>query len=300
MRKSSKRVLFAAMAGIMLIMAGCGNTNTGTGGTPSPTATPSQSASPSATATPDAAKELSGKILLEGSTSMQKIMQEMADTFMAKNLKVTIDPIFDGSGPGIKAAAEGNADIGMASRNVKDEEKVEGLTSLQVAWDAIAIVINPDNGVTELTADQIAKIYTKEITNWKDVGGPDAQIVVVARDAASGTREAFEGLFKVAEKVVADQEAASTGEVKTFVSQNPNAIGYISLTFVDSNVKALTVDGMVPSEENVANGSYTLKRPFNIVYKGTPNEITSAFIDFIYSEEGKAIIAKEALPVDRQ
>ncbi len=242
---------------------------------------------------------VSGKLVIEGSTSMQMMMQEMGDAYSEKNKSITVEYIGDGSSAGIKAAIDNKCNFGAASRAIRDEEKNQGLEVTQVAWDAIAIVVNPGNGVKNLTSEQIAKIYTKEITNWKEVGGNDAPIVVVARDQASGTREAFETIFNVSDKVQADQEAAKTGEVKTVVSMNPNAIGYISLTYADDKVKVLDIDGVAATYENVKNGSYTVKRPFNLVTLGQPNTLEQAFIDFMFSEEGKAIISKEAIPVER-
>ncbi|NLU52176.1 MAG: phosphate ABC transporter substrate-binding protein [Clostridiaceae bacterium] len=242
---------------------------------------------------------LSGKLLIEGSTSMQKIFQELIDTYTAKNPKVTIEYIGDGSSAGIKAAIDGTANIGTSSREVKAEELSQGIEVIKIAEDAIAVIVNNQNQVGNLTREQIAKIYKKEITNWKEVGGADAPIVVVARDAASGTREAFETLFDVTEQVKADQEAAKTGEVKTIISQNPNAIGYISLAYTDNTVKALAIDGVQAEVDNVINGTYTVKRPFNIVTKGKPDALEQAFIDFIFSDEGKEIISKEAIPVEK-
>ncbi len=253
----------------------------------------------SATPSSKPRKNLSGKLLIEGSTSVQKIFQELIDTFMAKNPKVVIEYMGDGSSAGIKAVISGTANIGTASRAVKDEEKSQGLEVFKMADDAIAVIVNPANKVKDLTKDQIAKIYKKEITNWKDVGGKDSAVVVVARDAASGTREAFETIFGVAEEVKADQEAAKTGEVKTVVAQNPNAIGYISLAYSDKTVNNIVIDGMVASSENVVSGSYTIKRPFNMVTKGQPDELEQAFIDFVFSDEGAKIIAKEAIPARR-
>ncbi len=244
-------------------------------------------------------KKLSGKLVIEGSTSMQKIFQELGDTYSAQNTNVIIEYNGNGSSAGIKAAIAGTANFGTASREIKDEERSNGLEVIKVAEDAIVVVVNTQNGIKDLTKDQIAKIYKKEITNWKDIGGKDAPIVVVARDAASGTREAFEALFDVKDKVQPDQEAAKTGEVKTVIFQNPNAIGYLSLTYVDDRVKPLSIDGMVATAENVLNGAYTIKRPFNLVTKGQPDECEKAFIDFIFSDVGKQIISKEAIPADR-
>lgn len=244
-------------------------------------------------------KRVSGKLVIEGSTSMQRMMQEMGDAYSEKNKGITVEYIGDGSSAGIKAAIDDQCNFGAVSRAIKDEEKARGLVEVQVAWDAIAIIVNPENSVKSLPSAEIARIYTKEITNWKDVGGRDAPIVVVARDTASGTREAFETIFDVKDKVQADQEAAKTGEVKTVVTMNPNAIGYISLTYVDKTVKALDIDGIAATYENVINGSYTVKRPFSLVTLGQPNPYEKAFIDFIFSEEGKTIISKEAIPVER-
>lgn len=246
------------------------------------------------------APTLSGKLVIEGSTSMQKIFQGLSDTFTAKNPKVSIEYIADGSSAGINAVIADTANIGTSSREVKEEERSQGLEVITIAEDAIALIVHPDNGVTDLTREQVAQIYKKEITNWKDVGGKDAPIVVVARDAASGTREAFESIFGVKDAVMADQEAAKTGEVITVIAQNPNAIGYISLAYSGNTVKNLNIDGMRATEENVINGTYTIKRPFNIVTKGQPDALEKAFIDFIFSEEGAQIISKEAVPVKRQ
>ncbi len=237
------------------------------------------------------------KIAIEGSTSMQKLVQELADTYTAKNPGVTIEITADGSSAGIKAAGAGTTDIGMSSRAIKDEEKSTGLVEKQLAWDAIAVIVHPDNAVKDLTVEQLAQIYTKQVTNWKDLGGADSAIVVVARDTSSGTREAFDTLTGTKDVVKADQEAAKTGEVKTVVAQNPNAIGYLSLPYVDATVKALNVGGVTPTEATVSDGTYIMKRPFVLVTKGDPNPAVKAFYDFITSDDGTAIIAKEALPV---
>ncbi len=289
MKINKKIAVLGLVATMLLGLTACGGTKADNKNTPAAT-TPAGSVNGTV---------LSGKLVIEGSTSMQKIFQELGDTYSAKNSKVDVQYIGDGSSAGIKAAIGDTANIGTASREVKEEEASQGLEVIKVAEDAIVVIVNNENGVKDLSKEQIAKIYKKEITNWKDVGGKDAPIVVVARDAASGTREAFESLFDVKDKVQADQEAAKTGEVKTIISQNPNAIGYISLAYADKMVKSLTIEGMVASTENVLNGTYTIKRPFNIVTKGKPDELEKAFIDFIFTEEGKAIISKEAVPVSR-
>lgn len=293
MKFNRKLIGLLTVATLALNLTACG----GTAGKNSPS--PSAPASSSPGASTPAGKELSGKIVIEGSTSMQKIFQELGDTFSAKNSKVTVEYIGNGSSAGVKAAINDTANFGTASRAIKDEEKSQGIEVIQVADDAIAVIVNPGNKVTELTEVQIAQIYKKEITNWKEVGGDDSPIVVVARDAASGTREAFETIFKVADQVQADQESAKTGEVKTVVAQNPNAIGYISLAYSDNTVKNIVIDGMVANTENVTNGTYTIKRPFNAVTKGIPDDLEQAFLDFIFSDEGAAIISKEAVPVKR-
>ncbi|HBR03256.1 MAG TPA: phosphate ABC transporter phosphate-binding protein [Ruminiclostridium sp.] len=292
MKISKKFAAIGLAATLVLGITACGGQNTDAPSTSGPL-----SSAPATKGTVD--KELSGKLVIEGSTSVAKIFQELIDTYMAKNPKVKIEYIGDGSSAGIKAAIADTANIGTASRAVKDEEKNQGLEVFQMADDAIAIIVNPANKVQDLTKEQIAKIYKKEITNWQDAGGDDAPIVVVARDAASGTREAFETIFEVADQVKADQEAAKTGEVKTVVAQNPNAIGYISLAYSDNTVKNVTVEGLIATIENVKNGIYTIKRPFNMVTKGKPDELEQAFIDFVFSEEGAEIIAKEAVPVKK-
>lgn len=297
--KMNKIAAIGLAAVMVLGLTACGGTNGDTNTDNSATPAPTSSAPASGEPSESAATELSGELAIEGSTSTQKIFQELIDTYTAKNPKVEIEYTGDGSGAGIKAAIGGTTDIGTSSRAIKDEEKSQGLEVYQFAEDAIAIIVNPANQVKDLTKEQIAKIYTKEITNWKDVGGSDATIVVTARDAASGTREAFETIFDMKDKVKADQESASTGEVKTVVAQNPNAIGYISLAYSDNTVKNIVIDGMVASTDNVKNGSYTIKRPFVMVTKGKPEELEQAFIDYIFSDEGTEIIAKEAVPVSK-
>ncbi len=293
MKFYKKLAAIGLVATMILGLAACGGTTNTDTNIPSKNPSTNTSINPST----EPAKDLSGELLIEGSTSVQKIFQELIDTFMAKNPKVEIEYMGDGSSAGIKAAIAETANIGTASRIVKDEEKSQGLEVFQMADDAIAVIVNPANKAKELTKDQIAKIYKKEITNWKEVGGDDSLIVVVARDAASGTREAFETIFGVAEQVKADQEAAKTGEVKTVVAQNPNAIGYISLAYSDETVVNIVIDGMIATTDNVINGSYTIKRPFNMVTKGQPDELEQAFIDFVFSDEGAQIISKEAVPV---
>ena len=199
-----------------------------------------------------------------------------------------------GSGAGITAAQEGRCDIGLSSRALKDEEKAGGLKETVLAYDGIAIIVNPENPVNDLTLDQIAKLYTGEITNWKDVGGNDAEVVLIGREAASGTRDGFESITGTKDKCQYRQELTSTGDVITAVSQNPDAIGYASLASIKDSVKALNVDGVTPSETTVKDGSYKVQRPFVLVtVEGkelTP--VAQKFFDYITSPDAAAIIAK--------
>ena len=215
-------------------------------------------------------------------------------TFMAANegVEFTYNPT--GSGAGITAAQEGRCDIGLSSRALKDEEKAGGLKETVLAYDGIAIIVNPENPVNDLTLDQIAKLYTGEITNWKDVGGNDAEVVLIGREAASGTRDGFESITGTKDKCQYRQELTSTGDVITAVSQNPDAIGYASLASIKDSVKALNVDGVTPSEATVKDGSYKVQRPFVLVtVEGkelTP--VAQKFFDYITSPDAAAIIAK--------
>ena len=192
--------------------------------------------------------EITGTVSTDGSTSMEKVIGSLKETFEAENkgINVTYNPT--GSGTGITAVAEGRCDIGLSSRDLKDEEKAKGLTGTVIAYDGIAIIVNPENSVSDLTLEDIAKIYTGEITNWKDVGGSDAEIVLIGREAGSGTRDGFESITKTAEKCKYRQELTSTGDVITTVAGNPAAIGYASLASVKDSVKALKADGVAPSE----------------------------------------------------
>lgn len=239
------------------------------------------------------------KISIEGSTSMQKMMQEMADAFTECHTNITAEYTGNGSSAGIRAVIAGSADLGAVSRVVREEELNQGLQAIHIAWDAIAVIVHPSNSVDELTSEQVAAIYRKEITNWSEVGGPDAQIVVITRDPASGTREAFDAILGIRNEVQADQEASKTGETLIAVAQNPNAIGYISLNYVRRGVKALRIDGAAPSYENVISGSYGIRRPLMIVARPDPSELVQEFIDFMFSDEGREIIRREAIPVER-
>ena len=229
----------------------------------------------------------------DGSTSMEKVIGALGESFMNENKGVTFTYNPTGSGSGIKAVSEGRCDIGLSSRALKDEETAEGLVGTVLAYDGIAIIVNPANPVEDLTMEQIAAIYTGEITNWKEVGGNDAPIVLIGREAGSGTRDGFETITGTAEKCQYRQELTSTGDVITTVAANPDAIGYASLASVKNTVKAVSVAGVVPSEETVKDGSYVIQRPFVLVTKEgvALSETAQKFFDYVTSPEAAEIIA---------
>ena len=237
---------------------------------------------------------LSGTVSTDGSTSMEKVINSLGESFMAmnKDVKFTYNPT--GSGSGIQAVSEGRCDIGLSSRALKDDEKASGLVETVVALDGIAIVVNPENPVSDLDIDTIAKIYTGEITNWKDVGGNDAEIVLIGREAGSGTRDGFESITDTKDACQYRQELTSTGDVINTVSQNPDAIGYASLSAVEGKdtVKAVTVGGVACTEATVLDGSYAIQRPFVLVTKdGTAlSPAAQAFFDFAASKDAASLI----------
>ena len=247
-----------------------------------------------------ATKELSGTVATDGSTSMEKVIGALGESFMAANPNVTFTYNPTGSGSGIQAVSEGRCDIGLSSRALKDDEKASGLKETIVALDGIAIIVNPQNPVKDLSLEQIAKIYTGEITNWKDVGGEDAEIVLIGREAGSGTRDGFESITETKDACQYRQELTSTGDVITTVSQNPNAIGYASLAAIKDSVKALTVNGVAPTEATVKDGTYLVQRPFVLVTKegAALSETAQKFFDFATSADAASIIsAAGAVPV---
>lgn len=237
---------------------------------------------------------VTGTVATDGSTSMEKVIGALSESFMANNADATVTYNPTGSGSGITAVQEGTCDIGLSSRALKDEEKAAGLKETVLAYDGIAIIVHPDNPVSDLTIEQIAQLYTGEVTNWKDVGGNDAEVVLIGREAASGTRDGFESITGTKEKCQYRQELTSTGDVITAVSQNPDAIGYASLASIKDSVKALNVDGVTPSEATVKDGSYKVQRPFVLVTAEgkalTP--VAQAFFDYAASSDAAAIIAK--------
>ena len=237
----------------------------------------------------------------DGSTSMEKVIGYLSESYMEdnKNVKVTYNPT--GSGAGIQAASEGRCDIGLSSRDLKDDEK-QTLTQTVVAIDGIAIIVNPQNKAEDLTVEQIGKIYTGEITNWKEVGGEDHPIVLIGREAASGTRDGFESITKTKDKCKYTQELTSTGDVIQTVSGNENAIGYASLASVKDSVKVLKVEGVTPSKDTIQNGSYKIQRDFVLVTKkdGKLSDEAQKFFDFATSAQADDLIEKAgAIPVIR-
>ena len=248
-----------------------------------------QQEAPAATAAP---AKLSGTVSTDGSTSMEKVIGALGEAFMEANPDVTFTYNPTGSGTGIQAVSEGRCDIGLSSRALKAEEKDSGLIETILAYDGIAVIVNPENPVSDLTLAQIADIYTGKITNWSEIGGADAEIVLIGREAGSGTRSGFEEIVEVKDACQYRQELSSTGDVITTVAQNPGAIGYASLASVKDTVKAVQVEGVTPSEDTVKDGSYAIQRPFVLVTKEgvTLSEAAQAFFDYATSSEANAVI----------
>lgn len=238
--------------------------------------------------------KISGTVSTDGSTSMEKVIGALGESFKEQNAGVTFTYNPTGSSSGITAVSEGRCDIGLSSRALKDDEKASGLKETILAYDGIAIIVNPQSKVEDLTVEQIKKIYTGEITNWGEVGGADGEIVLIGREAGSGTRDGFESITDTKDKCKYRQELTSTGDVITTVAQNPNAIGYASLASVKDTVKALKVGGVTPSDDTVKDGSYVVQRPFVLVTKeGTPlSETAQKFFDYATSSSASEIISK--------
>ena len=259
-----KRMITMMMAAVLALtmLAGCGSTNT------------------------------TGSVSTDGSTSMEKVIGALGEAFQNDTgISFTYNPT--GSGSGIKAVQEGRCDIGLSSRDLKDEEKASGLTGTVLAYDGIAIIVNPENPVDDLSVETIAKIYTGEITNWSEIGGSDAEIVLIGHEADSGTRDGFESITDTEDACKYRQELTSTGDVITTVSQNPGAIGYASVASVKDTVKAVTVDGVAPTEATIKDGSYVVQRPFVLVTKADSDlsEAAQKFFDYITSADANEIIS---------
>ena len=236
---------------------------------------------------------LSGTVSTDGSTSMEKVIGGLGEMFMEMNSGITFTYNPTGSGTGIKAVKDGTCDIGLSSRYLKDSEKAEGLKETVVAIDGIAVIVNPGNTVANLTLEQIAGIYKGEITYWKDVGGSDSEIVLIGREENSGTRDGFESITDTEDACKYRQELTSNGAVLTAVAENANAIGYISLSSVKDTVKAISVNGVVPSEATIKDGSYPVQRPFVLVTKEgvALSKTAQEFFDFVTSDKANEIIS---------
>ena len=285
MKKFIVLTLVALMA--LTMMVGCGTEEA-----PADEATAAPTTAAPAEETP-AAEELSGTVNVNGSTSMGDVIAALTEGFNEINPDVQINYTGSGSGAGIEGVLAGTCDLGLSSRALSEDEKGQGAVENIVAKDGVAVVINPENTVTDLTTEQIAAIYTGEITNWSEVGGPDAEIAVLGRDSASGTRSAFEEILGIEDACVYLNEYSSTGDVIGNVASNPNAIGYASLSAVDDSVVAVAVNGVTPTEATVADGSFAIQRPFVIVtVEGTElSAAAQAFLDYAMSAEVADIIA---------
>lgn len=242
-----------------------------------------------------------GTVTTDGSTSMQAVIGVLGEAFTAANPEINFTYNPTGSGSGITAVSNGLCDIGLSSRALKDEEAASGLTATILAYDGIAIIVNPANPVTALTLDELTAIYTGEITNWYALGGNDSTIVLIGREAGSGTRDGFESITNTKDECEYRQELTSTGDVITTVAQNPDAIGYASLASVKDSVKVIAVDGVIPTEASVKDGSYAIQRPFVLVTK-TDVKLSDAaqkFFDYALSKEASDLISSAgAVPMN--
>lgn len=278
MKKNQKRIGLVMTAAIFcLTLAGCGQTPAGISGA----GNNSESA------------KLTGTVATDGSTSMEKVLGALGEAFENQNDGVTFTYNPTGSGSGIQAVQEGRCDIGLSSRNLKEEEAAGGLEATILAYDGIAVIVSPENPVVDLDVETIAKLYTGEITNWKDVGGNDAPVVLIGREAGSGTRDGFESITDTKEQCQYRQELTSTGDVITAVAQNPDAIGYASLASLKDSVKAVTVGGVAPTEDTVNDGSYVIQRPFVLVTRKDTalSDAAQAFFEFATSPDAAELIA---------
>lgn len=305
MKRTFKKGMAVTMtAAMMMSLAACGSSAQETAATPSSSAEDTQAASSETaqaeTTTSEAASaeettaDLSGTISLAGSTSMEKLANAVAESFMEKYPNVTVTAEFTGSSAGIESLLAGSVDIGDASRALKDSEKEAGAVENIVAIDGIAVVTDTENSVADLTKDQLISIYTGQTTNWSELGGDDEAIVVIGREAGSGTRGAFEELLDIADQCVYANELDSTGAVMAKVASTPGAIGYVSLDVVDDTVKAFSLEGVEATADNIKAGNYFLSRPFVMATKGEiseQNELVQALFDYLSSDEGKSVIA---------
>jgi phosphate transport system substrate-binding protein len=288
---------FMAIAGTTILamgtLSGCGSSNAETvaaGTAPQTAAAQGETAQD----TPN----LKGSISMVGSTSMEKFSTALSELFMEKYPNVTVQAEFVGSGAGVEAVNNGSADIGNSSRNLKDEEKANGVAENIVAIDGIAVITDSANAAEDLTKDQLISIYNGSITNWKEAGGADQPIVVIGRESGSGTRSAFEEILKVEDNCKYSNELDSTGAVMAKVASTPGAIGYVSLDVLDDTVKTLNLDGVEPSADTIQSGSYFLSRPFVMATKGEiaeQSDLVKALFDYIYSDEGTELVKSVGL-----
>lgn len=302
MRVRHSKLLALIGAGILAVTAlvACGN---GDATTAQPSAVESSAAESTVAASSEAAPaettaDLSGSISMVGSTSMEKLANALSEAFMEEYPDVTVTAEFVGSGAGIEAVTNGTADIGNSSRSLKDEEKAAGVVENIVAIDGIAVCVDPANEVADLTKEQLTNIYNGTITNWKEVGGADEPIIVIGREAGSGTRGAFEELVDLKDACKYANELDSTGAVIAKVASTPGAIGYASLDALDDSVKALSLEGVEATAENIKAGNYFLSRPFVMATKGEiseQNDLVQAWFDFVLGDEGQQIASEVGL-----
>ena len=302
MRVRHSKLLALIGAGILAVttLVACGN---GDATTAQPSAVESSAAestvAASSEATPaETTADLSGSISMVGSTSMEKLANALSEAFMEEYPDVTVTAEFVGSGAGIEAVTNGTADIGNSSRSLKDEEKAAGVVENVVAIDGIAVCVDPANEVADLTKEQLTNIYNGTITNWKEVGGADEPIIVIGREAGSGTRGAFEELVDLQDACKYANELDSTGAVIAKVASTPGAIGYASLDALDDSVKALSLEGVEATAENIKAGNYFLSRPFVMATKGEiseQNDLVQAWFDFVLGDEGQQVASEVGL-----
>lgn len=293
MNKTVKRIMAAGVAALMIAgsMTACSGSSSSSSSAESSTAS-SQSTASSETVANDA--NVSGTITLAGSTSMEKLCEAMSEAFMEAYPDVTVTVEYTGSGAGIESVTSGSVDIGDSSRSLTDDEKAKGAVENIVAIDGIAVITDTDNTVANLTTEELAKIYTGEITNWKELGGNDEAIVVIGREAGSGTRGAFEELLEVEDKCAYAQELDSTGAVLAKVASTPGAVGYVSLDVVDDSVNAVSLNDVEATEANILAGDYLLSRPFVMATMGEiseQSELVQTWFSYIESDEGQSVIS---------
>ncbi len=302
MRVRHSKLLALVGAGILAIttLVACGNSNTAATAESSAASTQAESsvAESTAAASTEAAADLSGSISMVGSTSMEKLANALSEAFMEQYPDVTVTAEFVGSGAGIEAVTNGTADIGNSSRSLKEEEKAAGVVENIVAIDGIAVCVDPANEVADLTKEQLTNIYNGTVTNWKEVGGADEPIIVIGREAGSGTRGAFEELVDLKDACKYANELDSTGAVIAKVASTPGAIGYASLDALDDSVKALSLEGVEATAENIKAGNYFLSRPFVMATKGEiseQNDLVQAWFDFVLGDEGQQVASEVGL-----